>query len=102
LRAATVRAESIVEVAVIGIDYYEKCIKKIDQKRMTKKVEFLMKLDCFQACSKNAVVKFTYLMEKVKFKRNQKVYAENQPINKVYIVWKGEFETEARLHKRED
>jgi CRP-like cAMP-binding protein len=41
-------------------------------------------------------------MEKIKFKRNQKVYSENQPINKVYIVWKGEFETEARLHKRED
>lgn len=41
-------------------------------------------------------------MDKVKFKRNQKVYTDGQPINKVYIVWKGEFETEAKLHKRDN
>lgn len=69
---------------------------------MAKKVDFLMNLDCFQSCSKNAVIKFTYLMEKVKFKRNQKVYTDGQSITKVYIVWKGEFEVEAKLHKRDD
>ena len=75
-RKATVRAERFTELATINAQYYNKCIKKIDQKRLSKKVDFLMKLDCFQACSKNAVIKFTYLMDKIKLKRNQKVYQD--------------------------
>lgn len=30
------------------------------------------------------------------------MYADGQPAEKVYIVWKGEFEVEAKLHKRND
>ena len=41
-------------------------------------------------------------MDKIKLKRNQKVYQDGQQCNKVYIVWKGEFEIEQKLQKRND
>lgn len=59
-----------------------------------------MGLDCFQAHSKNAVIKFYYCIEKLKMKRNQKLYIDGKPANKIYIVQKGEFEVQAKLaHK---
>ena len=42
-------------------------------------------------------MKSTYLLQKVKLTRNQKVYKEGDPCTKVYIVYKGEFELKNRL-----
>jgi hypothetical protein len=56
--------------------FYQKFIKKIEQKRLNKTVDFFMKLQYFSSHSKNFVTKFTLNIRKVKFKRNQRVYNE--------------------------
>lgn len=99
-RQATVRAEDQCVIASLEQAYYNKCLQKLHQKRLNKTVDFLMGLDCFQAHSKNAVIKFYYCIEKLKMKRNQKLYIDGKPANKIYIVQKGEFEVQAKLaHK---
>jgi hypothetical protein len=61
-----------------------------------------MNLSCFMSYTKNAVMKFSYLLEKVKYARNQYVYTSGQPAENVYIVLKGDFEIETKLVKKGD
>jgi len=44
-----------------------------------------------------ALIKSTYLLQKVKLVRNQRAYKEGDPCTKVYIVYKGEFELKNKL-----
>jgi hypothetical protein len=71
----TVRTEQISEFIAISGVFFDRIVTKILSKRQNKIVEFLMRLHCFQALSKNSMVKFSNTFNKIKLKRNQKVYS---------------------------
>lgn len=64
-------------------------------------MNFLLEIPSFSGMKKNSIFKFIHLIQKVKFKWNQTVYAEGDEINHVYIVWKGDFELARKLKKSE-
>ena len=91
-RKATIKVVSgWLRCATLSNQFYKRIVDKVDQKRLDDLLDFLMPIQCFHAHSRNAIIKFSYYMQKAKFVRNQVVFKQGQKASKVYIVWKGEF-----------
>lgn len=88
------RAVGFVEVISVPNTVYAQCIKRKDERRFSKLVDFLLGLQYFKANTKNALVKFSQNMHNTKFKRNQVVYKEGDFATKVWVVYQGEFEVQ--------
>ena len=72
---------------------------KIEQRKISKTIEFLMNIPCFKSQTRKAIQRFNNCLKSLKFTRGQTVYAEGMPADCVYIVYKGEFELAKKLPK---
>ncbi len=98
-RKATVTCETDAFFATLDRESYHKCLAKIDQKRQNAQIEFLKKLGCFKNQSRTAILKFTFFLTKLKFRRGQTVYRTGDDSDRVFIVLRGEFELSSNLPK---
>lgn len=78
---------------------YDKAIKKILSKAVNAKVDFLMRIPCFNEQRRKSVSVFTNFLIPELFIRNQYVYKEGDPADFVYIIVNGEFELVKSLAK---
>ena len=87
LRRFTVRALGHVDVISVPNTVYAQVLKRKDERRFSKLVDFLLSLQYFKSHTKNGLLKFAQSMHNVKFKRNQAVYTEGDFANKVWVVY---------------
>ena len=99
-RAATIKCVEDCHFAVMSQADYNKVLNKIEQKNMTRIVEFLHELPFFKVWTRTALSKLYYSFEQRNLQRNQVLFRENQEADTVYIVQTGEFEVTKRF-KRE-
>ena len=76
-------------------------LQKIEQKKLSKTVEFLQNIPCFKSQTRKAILKYTHFLKPLKFVRGQTVYSEGSLANSIFIVYKGEFELAKKLPKPE-
>eukprot|EP00347_Sterkiella_histriomuscorum_P020337 403338195 len=98
-RAATIRCYQETHFATLDKFDYETSLMKIERKHQNKILEFMMDIPCFRLFTKNSILKFSYYLQKEKFKRNQVLYQAGQKANFIYIIKSGEFEMTRKLPK---
>eukprot|EP00347_Sterkiella_histriomuscorum_P005721 403355524 len=98
-RAATIRCYQETHFATLDKFDYETSLMKIERKHQNKILEFMMDIPCFRLFTKNSILKFSYYLQKEKFKRNQALYSAGQKANFIYIIKSGEFEMTRKLPK---
>lgn len=101
-RNATVKCITGTIFATLDRRNFDRSLKKIEARHTNKIITFLTSIPCFIGMKKGIVQKFIYFMTKERFIRNQVVYEQGQPVNAVYIVIKGDFESHRRLPPLED
>ena len=60
-------------------------------------IDFLLNLPMFKGLSRMKVLAYSLDLTKVKYNLGKVVYAQYDPINYVYIVYKGQFELSKHL-----
>ena len=90
-----------VHFATLSKDQFVSSMLKIEQRKISKTIEFLMNIPCFKSQTRKAIQRFNNCLKSLKFTRGQTVYAEGNPADCVYIVYKGEFELAKKLPKPE-
>ena len=99
-RAATVVCKEPTVLAFLDRQAYDKVLRKLQQNQLGANVRFLQSVPFFRAWTKNSVAKFSYFFEKRRFRRNQLVYREGDPCERVFLVRSGEFEVRKRVRAR--
>ena len=66
---------------------------------MTPKVHFFQNIATFNHLSRKKTLMYYKHMEKIKFSRQEAVYRTGEPVDSVYIIWKGEFELIKKLNE---
>jgi len=64
-------------------------LKKIEEKEMQRKIEFIHQIPLFSKWSVNQVIKLLYSIRVEKFSKGHKLLSQNEPIEKVYIIKEG-------------
>ena len=99
-RAATIICKEDCYFATLDRQGYDKVLKRIHQNQLNANVKFLQSIPFFARWTKVSVAKFSYLFEKLSFKRNQIVYKEGDLCTHVYLVLSGEFEVKKRVRNQ--
>ena len=98
MRKATIKCEDrCVHFATLDQKNFQSSLQRIEAKRLNHLIEFLQNIPCFKSQSRKAISRFTFLLKRKKFTRGQTVYAEGMPAEKIFIVFKGEFELAKKL-----
>jgi CRP-like cAMP-binding protein len=84
-------ARSNVEVAVLLKSDFNTIMKDITEKKNTELLDFLAKVSIFSKWSRANLYKIIFLFETKTFTKGQYVYKQNDPVNSVYIIKKGDF-----------
>lgn len=80
-RAATIQCLEDCYFAVIQKDDYEKVLQKIEQKKISKMIDFLHSLPQFRVFTRTSLAKIQYSFENKNFIRNQVVYREGDEVD---------------------
>lgn len=80
------------EFAIVNWESYLKILKKVDEKKIQDKVNFLMEIPLFEGISKIKLLKFQLSMAEKRFIKDQVVINEHDNIKFVYIIKEGDFE----------
>mmetsp|Transcript_4190 Transcript_4190/g.8406 ORF Transcript_4190/g.8406 Transcript_4190/m.8406 type:complete len:537 (+) Transcript_4190:1328-2938(+) len=90
-RSATAQCLDDTSLAVIKAADFNKILAAYEEKKLTKKVEFLSSLPFLRNWTKVALYKLTYFFKERSYKFNQFVYKEGSPANEVFVIRSGEF-----------
>eukprot|EP00347_Sterkiella_histriomuscorum_P023290 403335214 len=100
-RAATIRCVEDCHFAVMSQSDYMKILNKIEQKNMSRIVEFMHELPFFKVWTRTSLGKLQYSFEQKQLQRNQVLYREGQDAEMIYIIQNGEFEVTKRFKKEQ-
>lgn len=91
-RAATIRANTALTLAVLQKDDYDRILKTTQDGQLREKVKFLRTFPLFCDWTQIALSKLTYFFLEITYKKGDIVYAEGSPVNDVFFLKSGEFQ----------
>lgn len=101
LRTAAIKAEVDCDFAILTKDGYDDSIAQITETMEQNRVTFLLNMHIFKGFSRSTVLSFYRNFKIVKFMRGQSVFSEGDPVEAVYIIFKGDFEMHKKLPKED-
>ena len=78
--------------AVIGRENYRKCLYRIEQKALSKKMDFFRHIPFLQHWTRNQLARLVDSFTERNYLRNQTVYEQYEKADMIYIVLEGELE----------
>ena len=99
LRDSTFKADFNCEFATLHYTKIKKSFAKLYDDLLTPKVHFFQNIATFNHLSRKKTLTYYKQMEKIKFSRQEAVYRTGEPVDSVYIIWKGEFELIKKLNE---
>lgn len=90
-RSATAQCLEDTSVAIIKAADFNRLLATYEDKKLSKKVEFLSNLPFLRNWTKVSLFKLTYFFNERSYKFNQLVYKEGSPATEVFIIKSGEF-----------
>ena len=89
-RSASIQARERCSFLVLTKSDFKKILGVISENKLSLIVKFLQKIQYFHSWSKSSLTKIAYYLESLKFKKNQSIYRENEPVEGVYFIKDGE------------
>ena len=89
-RSASIQARERSSFLVLTKNDFKKILGVISENKLSLIVKFLQKIQYFQGWSKSSLTKIAYYLESLKFKKNQSIYRENEPVEGIYFIKDGE------------
>ena len=94
---ATIKSESVSELAYLTKDGYDKSIKNLREIMDIKMIEFLKSQPAFKTLTYQRILGFQWQMKNMRCIRGQVVYSEGQKADHIYILMEGNFEMVKKL-----
>lgn len=91
-RAASILAREPTAFAVLERSDYLRLLSKIQDARLTAKVDLLQHHPAFRLWTRLSLQKLSYFFKPLTFKRKQVVFHSGQPAESVYLIQSGDFQ----------
>jgi CRP-like cAMP-binding protein len=100
-RTATAQCLEDTAFAIIKADDFSRLLAAYEEKKLSKKVEFLRNLPFLQHWSKVALFKLSYFFKERAYKLNQVVYRQGSPSSEVFVIRSGEFKVKTKQFSKQ-
>jgi CRP-like cAMP-binding protein len=90
-RAATIIAKENTSLLVLNKENFKQILGAITERKIIAKVRALQAVPFFQAWSKRALTKVSYMFQTQSYRHKQLLFAEGQPTTGIFLIKNGEF-----------